>query len=79
MALELVAELRSETDCISLLPHKRQERAGNGMGVGRLIDRIEKRVEIDWPGKAQEILDALMQISGDPELPGFVLDLTRMR
>jgi Uma2 family endonuclease len=48
----------------------------NGVRLGWLIDPSEKRVEIYRPGKTPEKFDAPTQISGDPELPGFVLDLT---
>jgi Uma2 family endonuclease len=90
LAPDFVIELRSESDrlshqrascCLlgrrpSTTPAKMKEWIDNGVRLAWLIDPSEKRVEIYRPGKTPERLDAPAQISGDPELPGFVLDLT---
>jgi Uma2 family endonuclease len=47
----------------------------NGAQLGWLIDPSERRVYVYRPGVAVERLDNPANISGDPELPGFVLDL----
>jgi Uma2 family endonuclease len=73
---DFVIELRSESDRLSHLRAKMKEWIDNGVRLGWMIDPSEKRVEIYRPGKTPEVLDAPMQLSGDPELPGFVLDLT---
>jgi Uma2 family endonuclease len=73
---DFVIELRSKSDRLSHHRTKMKEWIDNGVRLGWLIDPSEKRVEIYRPGKAPERLDAPAQISGDPELPGFTLDLT---
>jgi len=40
-----------------------------------LIDPEERRVHSYRPGQAVEILKDASEVAGDPELPGFVLDL----
>jgi len=78
IAPDFIAELRSESDRISHLHDKMQEWADNGVRLGWLIDPVEKRVEIYRPGNAPEILEAPAHVSGDPELPGFVLDMAKI-
>jgi Uma2 family endonuclease len=75
---DFVIELRSKSDRLSHHRAKMKEWVDNGVRLGWLIDRNEKRVEIYRPGKAREILEQPTQVSGDPELPGFMLDLTRI-
>jgi Uma2 family endonuclease len=76
LAPDFVIELRSESDRISHLQAKMQEYADNGVRLGWLIDPSTRRVEIYRPGRPVETLDAPASLSGEPELPGFVLDLT---
>jgi Uma2 family endonuclease len=76
LAPDFVVELRSETDRLSQLRVKMQEYVDNGVRLGWLIDPIDRRVEIYRPGQAPTIVDAPTQVTGDPELPGFTLDLT---
>ncbi|MBD0300001.1 MAG: Uma2 family endonuclease [Nitrososphaera sp.] len=45
------------------------------MRLGWLIDRKQRRVYIYRPGGPVEQLDNPETVSGDPELPGFVLKL----
>jgi hypothetical protein len=77
-APDFVIELRSESDRLSHLQAKMQEYADNGVRLGWLIDPITRRVEIYRPGRPVETLDAPASLSGEPELPGFVLDLSRV-
>jgi Uma2 family endonuclease len=76
LAPDFVAELRSPTDRLTVLRKKLQEYVDNGVRLAWLIDPIERRVEVYRPGVAPEILDRPTQVSGDPELPGFTLELT---
>lgn len=46
--------------------------------LGWLIDPEAQRVHSYRPGSAVEIVDDPAAISGDSELLGFVLDLTRV-
>lgn len=50
----------------------------NGALLGWLIDPLERRVRIYRPGTAVEVLEDPASVSGEPELSGFVLDLTRV-
>jgi Uma2 family endonuclease len=39
------------------------------------MDPRSKQVHVYRPGKSVDVLDNPATVSGDPELPGFVLDL----
>ena len=69
---DFVIELRSGTD---MLQDKLQEYMQNGVLLGWLIDPPYQRVYVYRPGVPVECLEKGNSISGDPELPGFVLDL----
>ena len=73
---DFVIELRSRTDRLSKLQEKMREYMENGARLGWLIDPPSRRVEVYRPGREAEILAGPVSISGDPELPGFTLDLT---
>jgi len=75
LAPDFVVELKSPTDRLTDLLAKMDEYIANGVRLGWLINPKTKRVHIYRPDKAVEILEAPTEISGDPELPGFVLDL----
>jgi Uma2 family endonuclease len=78
LAPDFVIELRSETDRMGHLQAKMQEYADNGVRLGWLIDPSIRRVEIYRPGGAPEVVDGPTVLSGEPELPGFVLDFSRV-
>lgn len=75
---DFVIELRSSSDSLSGLKAKMQEYIDNGVRLGWLIDRRNRTVEVYRPGRSPEILEQLETVSGDPELPGFVLKLARI-
>ena len=75
---DFVIELRSPTDRLSILQAKMDEYLENGARLGWLIDAEDKRIHIYRPNKAVETLTGASEVSGDPELPGFVLDLRRV-
>lgn len=75
---DFVVELRSASDQLSMLQAKMQEYIDNGAQLGWLIDRSQRQVYIYRPGLAMECLEQPMSINGDPLLPGFVLNLTRI-
>lgn len=54
---------------------KMEEYRDNGARLGWLVDPVERRVHVYRPGRPIEVLDQPREISGEPELPGFVLDL----
>lgn len=75
LAPDFVIELKSPTDRLPDLLAKMDEYIANGVRLGWLINPETKRVQIYRPGQVVEILEGPMEVSGDPELPGFVLDL----
>jgi Uma2 family endonuclease len=72
---DFVVELRSQTDRLTNLQAKMDEYLANGAQLGWLIDPLERKVHIYRPGAAAEVLDDAKQISGEPLLKGFVLDV----
>jgi len=57
---------------------KVQEYIDNGAHLGWSIDPAEKRVHIYRPGQTVEVLDDPVPVSGDPILPGFVLNVREL-
>lgn len=58
---------------------KMREYIDNGLRLGWLIDPFERQVHVYRPGAAVRVLDAPDGVEGDPVLPGFRLDLGRIR
>ena len=75
---DFVVELRSPSDTLNALHRKMQAYIDNGAQLGWLIDPPEKKVYIYRPGAEVSSLENPAMISGDPILPGFVLDLQRL-
>jgi Uma2 family endonuclease len=75
---EFVVELRSPSDNLEPLKTKMQEYIDNGALLGWLIDRKRQRVYVYRLGVSVECLDNPASVSGDPVLPGFVLDLSKI-
>lgn len=75
---DFVVELRSRTDSLGQLTDKMVEYLENGASLGWLIDPIEKTVHIYRPGREVEILINPTEVSGDPLLAGFTLDLCQI-
>ena len=75
---DFVIELRSNSDSMASVRRKMQEYIDNGVRLGWLIDPLDPRhrVYIYRLGSEAEILEAPGSVSGEPELPGFTLDLT---
>lgn len=78
LAPDFVVEIRSESDTLSTLQAKMQEWIDNGVKLGWLVDRKHKRVYIYRPGAEVECLDNPTAVSGEPLLPGFVLDMSKI-
>ena len=75
---DFVVELRSRADSLKTLQAKMQEYSDNGALLGWLIDTRERKVCVYRPGTAVCCLDDPETLSGDPLLPGFVLDLRKI-
>ncbi|WP_414512848.1 Uma2 family endonuclease [Nostoc sp. PCC 9305] len=73
-----VIELRSLSDRLIKLQDKMQEYIDNGALLGWLIDRQNTKVYIYRPNREVEILDNPEAVSGNPELPGFILRMGKI-
>jgi Uma2 family endonuclease len=72
---DFVIELRSASDRLRPLQEKMEEYIDNGALLGWLIDPTDHSVYIYRPHQPVERQMDVISLSGDPELPGFVLDL----
>jgi Uma2 family endonuclease len=72
---DFVVELRSPSDRLADLRAKMEECRQHGARLGWLIDPEARRVHVYRPGRPVEVLEDPTEVSGDPELPGFLLDL----
>ena len=75
---DFVVELRSPSDRLPPLRVKMVEYMENGASLGWLIDPFERRVYVYRPDHEVVILENPETVSGDPLLPGFKLDLTKL-
>lgn len=75
---DFVIELCSSSDRLNDLQEKLLEYLSNGILLGWLIDRKNRRVYIYRPNQDVEILDNPETVEGDPELPGFVLQMAKI-
>jgi len=75
---DFVVELRSKSDRLRVLLNKMSEYMANGTSLGWLIDPYKRQVYVYRPDNEVAILDSPEAVSGDPLLPGFELDLTKL-
>jgi len=75
---DFVLELLSPSDRLADVQAKMEEYIENGPQLGWLIDPLERKVHIYRAGAPAEVLDNPQTVSGDPLLPGFVLELAKM-
>ena len=76
---DFVVELRPDFEDLKPLQEKMQEYMREpGVRLGWLIDRKNRRVYIYRPGLAEECLENPATVSGDPVLPGFVLNMIKI-
>jgi len=75
---DFVVELRSRSDSLAMLQAKMEEYLANGALLGWLIDPLENKVYVYRPQTEAHCLNNPTTISGEPVLPGFVLDLKRL-
>lgn len=73
---DFVVELRSPSDSLSDLQAKLEEYLANGSRLGWLLDPSTQTVYVYRPALSVEALINPKTLSADPELPGFILDLT---
>lgn len=75
---DFVIELRSPSDSLRDLRNKMIEYIDSGATLGWLIDPKSRIVYIYRPDRPVEIVADPSILSGDPELPGFRLNLQRI-
>ena len=75
---DFVIELRSSSDTLSRLQDKMQEYIVNDASLGWLIDRKNRKLSIYRPNQKPDVLDNPETVSGNPELPGFVLRMLKI-
>jgi Uma2 family endonuclease len=75
---DFVIELRSASDTLISLQTKMQEYIDNGASLGWLIDRKNRQVYIYRPDRSTEVLEQPELVTGDPELPGFELQMAKI-
>jgi Uma2 family endonuclease len=72
---DFVVELRSPSDRISDLKAKMEEYMETGAQLGWLLEPESRRAYVFRPRQPTELLENPGTLSGDPVLPGFILDL----
>ncbi|MBE9232013.1 Uma2 family endonuclease [Cuspidothrix issatschenkoi LEGE 03284] len=72
---DFVIELLSSSDSLKTTQEKMREYIDNGVGLGILINRKSRQVEIYRSSKEVEVLDSPATVSGEDVLKGFVLNL----
>jgi Uma2 family endonuclease len=72
---DFVIELLSPTDTLTVTQAKMDEYIENGALLGWLIDPEMRQVHVYRPRQAVVVMENVVEISADSELPGFVLDL----
>lgn len=72
---DFIVEIRGWHESLETLQNKMQEYIENGASLGWLIDAGERKVYVYRPNKEVETLENPAEISGEPLLPGFTLNL----
>ncbi|HEY9808960.1 MAG TPA: Uma2 family endonuclease [Halomicronema sp.] len=72
---DFVIELKSRSDSLSDLKEKMQQYIDNGVSLAWLIDAAKRQVYVYSATVPVVVLNEPASVSGEPVLPGFVLDL----
>ena len=75
---DFVVELRSPSDRLADLKQKMEEYVSNGALLGWLMEPFERQVFVCRLNQPIQQLDQPPSVDAGPELPGFVLDLTKI-
>jgi Uma2 family endonuclease len=75
---DFIIELRSSSDTLLGLQEKMQEYIDQGVRLGLLIDRKNRKVHVYRPNHEATVLDSPEVVSCDPELPGFGLKMAKI-
>ncbi|MGI4872545.1 MAG: Uma2 family endonuclease [Janthinobacterium lividum] len=77
---EFLVEIKSPSDRLTALQAKMEEYQKNGVQLGFLLDVAARTAYIYRPGQPVETMQGYDQeLSGEPVLPGFRLDLRPLR
>jgi len=77
---EFVVEVRSPSDGLAALRRKMEDYLANGVQLGILLDPTARTATIYRPEQIPEEFAGFEQeLSGEPVLPGFLLDLQPLR
>ncbi|MCX6368226.1 MAG: Uma2 family endonuclease [Armatimonadetes bacterium] len=74
LAPDFVAELRSETDSLTLLQEKMEEYIACGVRLALLLDPTTRKAHLYRPSTEPQVLENPTAVDCSPELPGFILD-----
>jgi Uma2 family endonuclease len=72
---DFVIELLSPTDTLAVTQAKMDEYIENGAHLGWMIYPEVRQIHVYRSRQAVVVLENVAEVSADPELPGFVLDL----
>ena len=75
---DFVIELLSPTDTLARTQAKMREYLANGLRLGWLIDPFARQVYVYRRDAEPQVLDDPDAVAGDPVLPGFRLDLSKI-
>ena len=75
---DFALEWLSPTDRLAVVQAKMEEYIANGLQLGWLLDPDNRTVYVYRPNVPVEKLENVLEVSGDPELPGFVLQLAEI-
>ena len=75
---DFVLELWSPSDILKEVHAKMAEYIANGARLGFLLYPPKRRVWVYRPNQEPQCLEQPQTVSGDPELPGFALNLTEV-
>ena len=78
VAPEFVIEVRSPSDRLSVVKEKMVGWTTHGVLLGLLVDPQRRNVHIYRDGEEQQVLRNPDAVSCEPEMPGLVLDFTRV-
>ncbi|MBI4276923.1 MAG: Uma2 family endonuclease [Armatimonadetes bacterium] len=73
---DAVFEIASRTDALADLRAKMHVYLANGAQIAVLIDPFNRKVEVFARGQASKVIEGAGQITLEPALPGFTLDLS---
>lgn len=75
---DFVVEVLSPSDTVAETRRKMEEYIANGARLAWMIDRKNHRVHVFRPGEDEHTIDTPSRMTGDPELTGLSVDMSRI-